>query len=156
MLLAAAGLGAGRLFSGRILRRKEFLAAFGVFLGNLSTAMRYSGDDIFTLVTLSAGELSELKLKYDDRHRGFEQTWSKSVSAVSKKYALSSRDVTLLKEFGSRLGKTDLEGQLCHLELYRAMFAAQLAEAEQAVASKAKLYRTLGLFGGVSSAIILL
>ena len=57
--------------------------------------------------------------------------------------------------FGEKLGKTDLEGQLSHIELYRALFQKQIKEAEDDAQKKSRLYRTLGIFGGVSAAILI-
>lgn len=156
LLIAASGLMLGCSLSRKLNNRRDFLAKFAVFLNTLATGLRYSGDDIFTLVSLSAGDFAQLQIASRERGLPFEQVWEKKLSAFARQFSLTKQDVTLLKEFGEKLGKTDLEGQLKHIELYRTLFAKQLSQAEEAIAKKARLYKTLGLFGGVSAALMMI
>ena len=75
---------------------------------------------------------------------------------IPKGYALKKSDTDLLLEFGSHLGKTDVEGQLKHIELYRQLFEKQLEAAEDAIAKKSKLYKTMGLFVGTAAALMMM
>ena len=78
-----------------------------------------------------------------------------SEALVAACYELENTDMQLLTDFGERLGTTDADGQLAHIAHYREIFAARLDDARQEAAQKAKLYKTLGLFGGVSAALLL-
>ncbi len=152
LLLALAGLGGGLTFARRLAVRRDFLSRLIGFLSSLTTALRYRGDDIYTSVN-SCGELFFVE---ESVSNSFETAWKECVSDFPKKYRLSKRDYSLLEKLGSGLGTTDIEGQLEHIEYFRALFERQLGEAREDVARKSKLYQTLGLFIGVSAALMIL
>ena len=149
-LLAFSGFLGGCYYSRRLFVRLRFLDDFGVFISNLETAIRYRSADIFTLVN-SSQELFKLPDGV-----ALETAWEQGTTGFPKRFCLSSRDTELLREFGSRLGKTDAEGQLMHLELYRTLFLKQRALAEEDIKNKSKLYKTMGLFAGVSAALMII
>ncbi len=153
LLLTLAGLGGGMLLTRRLSLRREFLSAFLTFLSNLSTALRYRNERIELLVD-SSGELFDLPCQ--NEAQPFAALWRGQIAAFPKRWRLNSRDMALLTEFGERLGTTDTEGQLAHIAHYRALFARQLEEASADAAQKSRLYRVLGLFVGVSAALMLL
>ena len=78
------------------------------------------------------------------------------MSELPKSLALKGEDKKLLTDFGSELGKSDLEGQIKHLQLYQSMFQRQLLSAQNEIAKKSKLYKTMGLFVGVSVALVMI
>ena len=150
-LLSLSGLLGGCYFSRRLAVRRKFLADFGVFISNLETAIRYRSAGIFTLVN-SSQELFEIS----ETNLPFETAWELGTSDFSKRFCLSSQDCALLKEFGSQLGKTDAEGQIMHLEMYQTLFSEQRACAEEDIKNKSKQYKTMGLFVGVSTALMMI
>ena len=152
LAVALSGLLFGRFRARRLAVRRDFLKELLVFLSALSTSLRYKSDDIFRLVS-SSGELFSAISNYSGE--SFENAWKNVIGDFRSRYSLSAQDQSLLCEFGAQLGKTDTEGQLSHIELYQALFSKQLALAEEDVKSKSKLYQTMGLFAGVSAAIVL-
>ncbi len=152
LLLSLAGLAAGCALVRRLRLRKRFLRDFIAFLTALETNLRWRCDDIFTLVN-SSQELFALPA---DSSSPFEQVWEKYTAPLSRRFCLKREDALLLGELGAGLGKTDAEGQLAHLALYKTLFCKQLAAAEEELQSKAKLYRTLGLFAGMSAALMMI
>lgn len=157
LLLVAASFSAGCYTAKSLYRRRDFLKSFIVFLGALATNIRYNSDDIFTAVSASA-EGSGLNVFAADNKQTvpFDSFWSNCVGAIPKSNSLSKDDVRLLYDFGAQLGVTDIEGQLKHIHLYTKLFEKQLSDAEDAVSSKAKLYRTLGFFAGSAAALIMI
>ena len=153
LALILAGFVAGRMRTGRLQARRTFLRDMQGFLSSLSTALRFQGTDIFRSVSSSGGLFAAA---HRQDNEPFDTMWERVTSGFPRRYALNAQDVSLLRELGAQLGKTDVEGQLQHIELYRTLFAKQLASAEEDVRQKAKLYQTLGLFVGVSAAIVLL
>ena len=151
-LLAAAGLGFGCARARRLAIRREFLGRVLTFISCLSTELRYRNDDIFSLVN-SCGELFQVS---QIGSSPFYSSWRARIGKLRRRWSLTPRDMDLLDELGSRLGTTDSEGQLTHLAHYKALFERQLAEARADAEQKTKLYKTLGLFAGVSAAIMLL
>lgn len=65
-------------------------------------------------------------------------------------------DRELLFQFGRGLGKSDVDGQLSHCEAYRRLIGDRLTAARGEVASKGKLYITLGVSAGLAVALLLL
>ena len=48
-----------------------------------------------------------------------ETAWEQGTTGFPKRFCLSSRDTELLRDFGSRLGKTDAEG---HYDIFNALY----------------------------------
>ncbi len=157
-MLVSASFSAGYYMSKSLYRRRDFLSAFIVFLGTLSTEIRYSSDNIFTLVSrcASSDELNCFQPETVVITQPFKNIWNKCVLTIPKAYALKASDVNLLLEFGSQLGATDVEGQLKHIELYTQLFEKQLNSAEEAIAKKSKLYKTMGFFVGTAAALMMM
>ena len=141
-LISCSGFSIGCMYVQRLKLRLDFLREFSVFLSSLSTAVRYRSADIAVLV--------------NDYSRPFSQMWQSSIADFKKRRCLSNADMALLKEFGEGLGTTDVEGQLSHIALYQGLFSKQQSDAEDDIIQKSKLYKSLGLFGGVSAALMFL
>lgn len=153
LLLSLSGFALGCLCVQRLKLRRSFFREFSVFLKNLATSMRYRSGSITELVN-SCGEL--FSINDPDTSKPFSEIWQNQIISFPKRWRLKGEDMAMLKEFGDGLGITDTEGQLSHIELYRAMFAKQQAQAEDDIIQKSKLYKTLGLFAGVSAALMLI
>ena len=156
LLIASAGFFTGCVLTQRLKNRRNFYDKFCVFISLLQTQIRYNSADIFSLV-ISSARGSGLELF--DTHKSdvpFTAFWENSLNTLPKKYGLNNSDKELLSEFGSALGTTDIEGQLKHLGLYGEIFQNRLSECENALKDKSRIYRALGLFGGISTAIIIL
>lgn len=157
LLLVLSGFSTGWFCSKKLSMRKDFFKRIISFVTNLSTQLRYSTSDIFTLVSLSANT-SGLNLFEISNETGapFYRIWSERVNAISVKFGLKKCDTALLFEFGEQLGKTDVDGQLKHLELYEALFKKQLTDAENEINKKSKLYKTMGFFVGTAAALMII
>lgn len=157
-LLVLASFAAGCSASRSLYKRRNFLKSFLVFLDQLSTNIRYNSDDIFTLVSRCADceELSCFCIDTADKSQPFDKLWSKCVITIPKAYALKKDDKGILSDFGLQLGKTDVEGQLKHIELYKQLLQKQLSDSEEAISKKSKLYKTLGLFAGTATALMMM
>ncbi|WP_294464470.1 stage III sporulation protein AB [uncultured Ruminococcus sp.] len=157
LLLVMSGFSAGWFCSKKLLMRKDFFKRIISFISNLSTQLRYSTSDIFTLVSLSANTsgLYFFEIR-EESGTPFYKVWSERVSEIPAKFGLKNSDRTLLLEFGEQLGKTDVDGQLKHLELYEALFKKQLTDAENEINKKSKLYKTMGFFVGTAAALMII
>ena len=96
--------------------------------------------------------------KFDNtlHNQPFETAWSERIRLLPKSLSLKKSDKELLSEFGRELGKTDIDGQLKHIELYKTVFEKQLYSAEEEISKKSKLYKTMGLFAGISIALMII
>jgi stage III sporulation protein AB len=54
------------------------------------------------------------------------------------------------------LGTTDTEGEINHIKLYRELIESNINNSEKELKQKSKLMKLLGLFAGLSLALLLL
>ena len=156
LFLTAASFGAGCLLSARLFRRRAFLRRLLSFVSLLSTELRYRGGDIFDLESDCAGRSQLPALCVGKPESCFEDAWNAAINAFPATFSLTGEDISLLREIGSQLGKTDLEGQLKHLSLLEIRVRAHLRDAEECMAQKSRIYKTMGFFVGASAAIVLM
>lgn len=149
---------AGFYFSYKLSRRQLFLKDFIAFLKTFETHIRYSSDDIFTLINISMTSASLLSIKeYILNNKGsFNDLWLGSMSQINKQTGLTAQDKALLEEFGASLGTTDGQGQINHIELYTTLFQKACDEAQQELKAKSKLYKMLGFFAGTAFALMVI
>ena len=81
----------------------------------------------------------------------FQQAWEACAGMGWNK-----TDAALLRDFGQGFGATDLEGQLAHCGLYERLAGERLKEARRERDVKSKLYRTLGVSGGIAAVLLFL
>ncbi|MBR2279801.1 MAG: stage III sporulation protein AB [Ruminococcus sp.] len=155
ILIVITGFGAGFYYSLRLKNRFEFLSAFKDFLSTLETNMRYNCSDIFTIVKNSAPDMLR-NVFINDENPDFQRYWKSCISSVPKRYALKKEDYNLFYEFGRILGTTDIDGQLNHIKLYRELLNNNIDNSLKELKQKSKLSKLLGLFAGLSLALILL
>ena len=151
ILLAAACAGIGLAESRKLSEREKQLEGFLRFLTAAQAEIRYSslpvGELIFShrrsaLVLEACAQLME-------QGEPFQQAWRQASQTGGR------QDVSFFRAFGRELGTTDMEGQMSHLKLYRELTAARLREASADREKKGRLYRQLGIFGGIAVALVL-
>lgn len=82
--------------------------------------------------------------------------WETAVDSAFKKYRLSKTDKELISEFGADFGQNDIDGEINHIDLHIALVENRLEKARAELSQKGKLYRTLGIFGGITVSLIIL
>ena len=144
ILIISASFLAGYSMSRKLYLRRDFLESFIHFLSSLSTNMRYSTSDIFTIVSTSAktNDLHYFSFSQEKTAQPFEQLWIEKITDLPKLFSLKNSDKELLLQFGRELGKTDVEGQLKHIELYNTVFNKQLNLAEDEINQKIENIKT--------------
>lgn len=156
-LVVFASFFVGCYQSNKLYKRKEFYKSLLVFLNTFATHIRYEASDIFTLIDLSADNSGLACLKIEaDLYSSFDSQWCNVIKKIPQTYSLNTDDFKLLADFGNELGKTDVEGQLKHIELYKTIFAKQLSCAEEDVRQKSKLYKVIGFFTGSAVALMIM
>lgn len=156
-LLILSTFSVGYYKSKCLYNRRDFLKSFLVFISVLSTNIRYNSDDIFTVINISAENSNLFFLKInDDYNKTFCEIWNEIVLNVPRQCSLKKSDKELLLEFGSQLGKTDVDGQLKHLELYKSIFEKQFSDSQEEISQKSKLYKTMGFFVGATATLMMI
>ena len=78
------------------------------------------------------------------------------MSRSLKKSSLRREEKEKLGRLGEGLGYLDLEMQLSTMELYLEQLEGDIQRAEEEIQSKQRLYRSLGVAGGIFLVILLI
>jgi len=82
--------------------------------------------------------------------------WEMAVRENIGKTALNAEDMDVLLAFGKMLGNSDLEGQLKNTGFLLQQLGLQEKKAEEKKKKNERLYRTLGLLGGIATVVVLI
>ena len=158
MIIISGSLG-GIYFSSKLKNRVDFLKDFTSFLKSLKIHLRYTSADIFTILPMCSDSkiLKPIFLKMNNINtdNSLSEIWNNSFKEIYKQYSLCKSDITAITDFGVTLGKTDVEGQLSHIELYTDIFTKALENAVSEMKTKSRLYKTMGFFLGTSVALMI-
>ena len=144
----------GFYFSYRLKIRLRCLGNIIDLMSRLGTNMRYFGGDVFELVKISSP--SFLIGFFDNDISPFGAYWERAVGGMAKTCFLKRDEADSLVEFGRLLGTTDVEGQLCHIGIYKGVFSAARDNLREEYKTKARLYKSLGFFAGATLALSLI
>ena len=133
------------------MREKE-LSIFLEALFALKNAAAYTAGDLYALLSLCRenaflGRVWVLSENMD---------CTTAFKAAEHTFFTYRGDEALCAAFIAGFGKTDLDGQMADFALYEGRVRSALLAAEQSLAQKGRLCVALGLFVGVSVALILL
>lgn len=84
----------------------------------------------------------------------FYRAWEESIDSMQS--SLEKNDIVLLKSFGATLGKSDINGELSNIEIFKSDFLKLETKAIEEYSKKSKLYRSLGVLSGVFISIMLI
>jgi stage III sporulation protein AB len=84
-----------------------------------------------------------------------DSAWEKSIEENYAKLSLNKEDKAILITFGKMLGNSDLDGQLNNIKLMSSQLKLQELKAEEMRLKNEKMYRSLGVLGGLAITIIL-
>lgn len=93
-------------------------------------------------------------LSFHQNGMAFPTAWRESLKDPAMD-VLTEEERQILSDIGDVLGSTGLQGQLDQLHLLQIRLKNQLDAASQHYATSGKLYRSLGLMGGVLLVILL-
>lgn len=83
------------------------------------------------------------------------EAWSKGMEYLREHGALSECDENILRNFGSTLGISDRQDQIKHLKLVMAQLANAETSAWEEKAKNERMFKALGLLGGLAIVILL-
>lgn len=87
---------------------------------------------------------------------GVAGAWRKAVSGSRKKLGLKESDAEILLGFGENLGKSAREQQSKNIKHIQALLECAQKEADEEYKKSARLYRSMGILGGIFIAVILM
>lgn len=84
------------------------------------------------------------------------EAWSLCLEKVKPELCFEQEDFYILRRFGSQLGKSDKEGQVRFIRLTMLQLQEEEKKARVIREKNDKMYRSLGLLGGLALTILLL
>ena len=158
-MLVLSGWFTGIYYSFTLKRRVEFIESYISFISQMSEIIRFSGITLEEVLKKihTYGIMEEIIKSVQFGlvcDKSFRKSWCEAVDSQSN--ILNKSDIEILKDFGSVLGTTDIEGQTAHCTLSVEFAKKNLAAAVEDYKTKSKLYRSLGLLGGVAVALMII
>jgi stage III sporulation protein AB len=92
----------------------------------------------------------------EEKSANASEAWRRAVTQNIKKTALNKEDEEVLLDFGKMLGSSDLEGQIKNIRLTQTKLSIQEKKAEDSRCKNEKMYKSLGLLGGIAVVIVLI
>lgn len=141
--------------------RVEFLEKYITLMYETKTRIRLSACDIRELFKNDSG-FEPINFLTSEFTRNIKKdstakiAWETAVASAFKKYKLPKIDIELISEFGTDFGQNDIDGEINHIDLHIALVEDRLEKARTELSQKGKLYRTLGIFGGITISLIIL
>lgn len=103
------------------------------------------------------------KVIYKDEENIFKETakfnekinenWE--IAVDNMRYKLNKEDLEIIKMFGKMLGKTDIDGQVNEILITQNLVEKQILKAEDEKQKNSKMYKSIGVIGGLGICVIL-
>lgn len=141
--------------------RAELLERYITLMNETKTRIRLSACDIRELFKSDSGyeplDFMTAEFTHNIKQKlTAKSSWKMAVNSAFKKYKLSKIDKELIEEFGTDFGQSDIDGEITHINLHIALAEDRLEQARTELIQKGKLYRTLGIFGGITISLMII
>lgn len=91
-----------------------------------------------------------------ENHLDAGTAWKEAILQNKDKLPLLESDWKIINDFGEMLGKSDKHNQLSILDMEKEKLTELESRAKEAVETKGKLYRNLGILSGAAMVILLI
>jgi len=164
VLVIAVSMVIGRLLAESYVDRVKNLRNFITALEMLKSKILYQQDifeEIFQDIALTCnkvlkGFFDEITQELQCSNIPISEIWNRKVEEYFPYFDFTYEDEKILLDFGARLGKDDVEGQVNLIHSTIEQLKGQLVAADSEKNKYAKLYRTIGGIGGTALAVILI
>lgn len=143
IILSLTGLLLGSKQVARLKKRSDALYWFSANIPLIGEHIRGTGEEIYDIVNTLCGKDMFLTLE-------------KPFRVKIKDSFLDTYDLEALYEFFGELGRLDCEAEIKRCEMYSLIISDRYKRAHKEYLDKNKLYKMLGLFSGLSVAIIIM
>lgn len=156
LLIVVCTTAAGIFCSERFRLRVLFYEQYLLFLTNAGTFISYTASDIRELLDMDiSAPMIEPVLREARRclDNGFDisKAWR---NAVDENVGCKE-DRELLYGFGDNFGTSDIGGEISKLDLHKELAKRRLNSLRDELKAKSKLYRVVGMFAGVLTAVVI-
>lgn len=147
----------GNTFSVKLTNRRKTLSSIVSAINKIKTLICFGGMDTKRVVEqcFCTQEFPLIGTEEINRDFAYDKAFEQSVEKISNNFALTKADKTLLIQFGTQLGSTDITGQIAHTELYAELFTERLNSVKEQEFTKSKLYRVLGFSLGCAVSLLI-
>lgn len=155
------GVVLAKAYSTRVQNIIDMITAFEI----LHTKISYNQttlDEIFIDIGMQlGGVVGEVFNKMGEAFEGnmlytADELWGKVIEENIKKCDFSFDDIQVINEFSYMLGKSDIEGQLRNIDMTLSRLKSQLVRAENEEKKYSRMYKNVGILGGMGLAVILI
>ncbi|MDN5294298.1 MAG: stage sporulation protein [Eubacteriales bacterium] len=84
------------------------------------------------------------------------EAWARALQEIDNTWALTAADTAILRDLGPNLGTSDRQDQSRYLQMAMKQLEGELGRAEELASKNGRLWRWLGLLGGLFLALLLL
>lgn len=153
LLLVLTGAFAGFQASLSLAKRERELELFFRFVQSAETEILFSALPVAEVVGRHGGELPFLRrcARLCQEGEDFFLAWER---AVRETQPVDRGDAELYLRFGEGFGTTDAPGQAAHCRLTLGLTEQRLRDAREERRQKGRLYRMLGVLGGLAAALL--
>jgi stage III sporulation protein AB len=147
-------------YSNRVRNLLDFITVLNIFY----TKIRYGQETIGNIFLDVRREIKrdinkifyEVGTRFDTSEEPVDKIWNDVIEKNFRDLDLNFEDERILLDFGTSLGRSDIEGQLRNIEMTIEKLKSQLIGARDLRDKYGKIYKTVGTLGGVALAIILI
>ena len=143
IILSAVGLLLGSNQVAKLRRRSDALYWFSTNIVFIGEHIRATANEVYDIVNSLCGKENYLRL-------------SRPFKIEIKSEFLNKDDLLALNEFFGSLGRLDTESEIKRCEMYGKIIENRFKSAHKDFNEKNKLYKMLGLFSGLSVAIVIM
>lgn len=157
LFIIVSGTFIGIYASDRSKEKVSFFEQYMIFLTRVKTTVSYTLSDIKELLSVNASIPMVKPILRDtlillEGGTALEEAWRGAVNIHVK----DKEDKNLLYYFGDNFGKSNVSGELNNLELHGEFVKQRLERLKDELKTKQRLYRVIGMFCGVLTAVILI
>ena len=160
IFIVVCGTLGGIYFSLRLKKKAEFFEQYIMFLTQVQTMISYGGMSVREIlreirnIPLAEPILYDTE-KYMDNGEAIETAWKKAVGENKKQLHLEKSDKELLEYFGNTFGVSDREGELSKIKLHEELIRERWENLKNEMYAKCRVYRIVGMFCGVMTAVLI-
>lgn len=96
------------------------------------------------------------KIGSNMKNKTLKDAWNNSIEEEKNFLNLNKEDLAIINNLGNILGKTDVEGQLSGINLFKTQIKSQIQNAYEEKRKNEKMYRSLGSIVGLVIVILLI
>ena len=157
LLIIVSGTFIGIYASERLKEKVSFFEQYIIFLTHVRTTVSYTSANIKELLTVNTSVPLVRPVLRDtlillERGISLEEAWRGAVDIHVK----DKEDKKLICYFGDNFGRSDVSGELNKLDLHCEFVKQRLDRLREELKTKQRLYRVIGMFCGVLTAVILI